>query len=239
MKTALVTGGTSGIGLAIVSRLISEGYQVFTTSSQSTEAGEKLAAQFEYLHYRRADVTNEAAMKEIVAEIQTSEGGLDVLVNNAGYTEVIAHGDLDRATDEVWDRILRTNLMGTWWTIRAARELLSLRSGVIINISSIAGLRAEGSSVPYAVSKAAINHLTVLLAASIEGGIRVNAIAPGLVDTPWTAEWEQVRQKISARAPLGRIAEPGDIAEAVMGVIAAKYMTGQVIAVDGGWTARR
>ena len=239
MKTALVTGGTSGIGLAIVTRLLSEGYKVFTTSSQSTEAGEKLQAEFEHLAYRQADVTDEAAMKEIIAEIQASEGGLDVLVNNAGYTEVIAHGDLDRATDEVWDRILRTNLMGTWWTIRAAREALSMRAGVIINISSIAGLRAEGSSVPYAVSKAAINHLTVLLAASIEGGIRVNAIAPGLVDTPWTADWEQVRQAFSAKAPLRRIGEPGDVADAVMGVIAAKYITGQVIAVDGGWTVRR
>ncbi len=238
MLVALVTGGTSGIGLAIAARLAEEGYRTYITSAHSPIIGERLERERKNFIYRRADVTEEQEMRQVLAEIESVEGGLDVLVNNAGYTEVIAHRDLEAATDEVWDRVMSTNLMGTWWTSRAARSALAKREGVIINISSIAGLRATGSSLPYAVSKAAVNHLTVLLAASIGDKIRVNAIAPGLVDTPWTKDWEEIRANVSAKAPLKRSAKPEDIAEVAWGIINAKYMTGQVVVVDGGLTLK-
>ncbi len=101
-----------------------------------------------------------------------------------------------------------------------------------------AGLRPTGSSIPYAVSKAGINHLTLLLANTLGPQIRVNAVAPGLVDTPWTAGWDAIRERVRAQAPLGRTARPEDVAEAIMGLVLARFVTGQVVTVDGGMALR-
>jgi ketoreductase RED2 len=110
--------------------------------------------------------------------------------------------------------------------------------GAVINVTSVAGQRPSGSSIPYAVSKAGINHLTLLLAKVLGPQIRVNAVAPGLVDTPWTQGWDEIRETVRAQAPLQRVAVPEDVAEAVIGLVLARFVTGQVLTVDGGMALR-
>lgn len=237
LKTALVTGGTSGIGLATVEALVAKGYTVYVTSVRSAQAGLEMEESSNgAIRYVQTDVTDKEHRNNLYEVIKNEVSGLDVLVNNAGYTKVIPHRDLEGASDDVWAKILDTNLMGTWWMCKEFYPLLGANGGCIINVTSIAGIRPTGSSIPYAVSKAAINHLTTLLAASFENGVRVNAVAPGLIDTPWTKDWEQIREHVGKTAPLKRSGQPKDVATVICSIIDATYMTGQVITVDGGLT---
>ncbi|WP_201733630.1 SDR family oxidoreductase [Acidithrix sp. C25] len=239
MKTALVTGGTSGIGLATVEALVAKGYTVYVTSVRSAQAGLEMEESSNgAIRYVQTDVTDKEHRNNLYEVIKNEVSGLDVLVNNAGYTKVIPHRDLEGASDDVWAKILDTNLMGTWWMCKEFYPLLGANGGCIINVTSIAGIRPTGSSIPYAVSKAAINHLTTLLAASFENGVRVNAVAPGLIDTPWTKDWEQIREHVGKTAPLKRSGQPKDVATVICSIIDATYMTGQVITVDGGLTLK-
>jgi ketoreductase RED2 len=165
-------------------------------------------------------------------------GRLDHLVNNAGVTERIPHSDLDAVTDEVWERILRVNLLGAWYTTRAAVQALAADGGgSIVNVASLAGIRPVGSSIPYAVSKAALVHLTRLLANTLgPRGIRVNAVAPGLVSTPWTNRegWAPLHERVAQMAPLRRVGTPDDVAAVCTMLARAAYTTGEVVVVDGG-----
>ena len=139
------------------------------------------------------------------------------------------------ATPEVWRRIFDVNVVGTWQvTVAAVPHLRSTGHGQVINVSSLAGEKPTGSSIPYACSKAAVSHMTRLLANSLGPDIRVNAVAPGLVDTPWTADWGAVREFVTAQAPLQRSATPEDVAEVILGLARASYVTGEVVLVDGG-----
>jgi ketoreductase RED2 len=152
---------------------------------------------------------------------------------------VIPHHDLDAATNEIWERILRVNVLGTWNVSKAAvPHLRAAGDGVVLNITSLAGVRPVGSSIPYAVSKAAVNHLTVLLANALGPEIRVHAVAPGLIDTPWTADWDALRETVREAAPLRRTGSPQDVADACVALIDARYATGQVLVVDGGMALR-
>ena len=208
-------------------------------SVRSVEQGQALAASLPDAIYVQADVSVESEARALVAATLERFGRLDVLVNNAGTTVVIPHGDLDAATDEVWDRILRVNLMGTWYMTRAAADALRASgAGAVINMTSIAGVAAVGSSIPYAVSKAALNHLTLLLANALGPEIRVNAVAPGLIDTPWTADWAGPREHYQRVAPLKRSGSPEDIAHTCVYLAGATFVTGQVIVADGGLTLR-
>jgi ketoreductase RED2 len=127
------------------------------------------------------------------------------------------------------------NVIGTWQvTVAAMPHLAATGAGSIVNVSSLAGVRPTGSSIPYAVSKAALNHLTRLLANVVAPAVRVNAVAPGLVDTPWTAEWTDLHEAIKIMSPMGRAAVPDDVAEVVMTLLDSTYVTGQVWVVDGG-----
>ena len=203
-QVAIVTGSSSGIGAATARRLAAEGAAVVVNSSSSAAAGERIAAELPGASYVQANVADEAQCKRLVGAALERHGRLDILVNNAGTTAVIPHADLDAVTDEVFRRILDTNLLGTWYLSRAALPHLkqSPAGGVVVNVTSIAGIRAMGSSIPYAVSKAAINHLTRLLA-KVSGPVRINAVAPGLVQTPWTKDWGPLHQAVAAQAPLG------------------------------------
>lgn len=238
-RTALVTGSSSGIGAAVARRLSGLGAHVVVNSSSSVDAGERLAAELGDALYVRADVADPTDAERLVSATVERFGRLDVLVNNAGTTTVIPHHDLDAATAAVWERIFRVNVIGTWNVSRAAAShLRATGDGAIINITSLAGVRPTGSSIPYAVSKAALNHLTVLLANVLGPEIRVNAVAPGLIDTPWTAGWDTLREAVRQTAPLRRTGTPDDIADACVGLIGARYSTGQVLVVDGGTMLR-
>jgi ketoreductase RED2 len=235
-QVAIVTGSSSGIGAATAQQLSAEGASVVVNSSSSVEAGEKLASELESASYLQADIADESQCLGLVEATLERWGRLDILVNNAGATSVIPHADLDAVTDEIFRRILDVNVLGTWYLTRAALpHLKASPDGAVVNVTSIAGVRELGSSIPYAVSKAALNHLTRLLA-KVSGPVRINAVAPGLVATPWTADWEAQHAAVGQVAPLRRSASADDIADAILGVLKSRYMTGEVIVVDGGLT---
>jgi len=238
-RTVLVTGSSSGIGAATAHRFAALGATVVINSATSVEAGRAVAAGLPDASYIQADVTAEDQAQRLIDQVVDRHGGIDVLVNNAGTTQVIPHGDLEAATPEVWRRIFDVNVIGTWQvTVAAVPHLRASGRGQIVNVSSLAGERPTGSSIPYACSKAALSHMTRLLANTLGPDIRVNAVAPGLVDTPWTADWEFVRQFVNAQAPLQRTATPDDVAEMIIGLARSTYVTGEVVVIDGGLNLR-
>ncbi len=234
-EVVLVTGSSSGIGRAVAERFGRDGARVVVNSSRSAEEGERVAGSLPDAVYVQGDVSREDEAQRLVAAALERFGRLDVVVNNAGTTRRVPFADLDGADDELWRRILDVNLMGPWYLSRAAVPALRETSGAIVNVGSVAGIVAGGSSLPYAVSKAALHHLTRTLAQALAPGVRVNAVAPGLVETPWTAGWES-NEAIVARTPLGRPASAEDVADAVVWLARAPFTTGQVVVVDGGLT---
>ena len=219
-RVAVVTGSSSGIGAAIATAFADLGASVVVNSVSSIAEGEQLAAKLPDATYVQADVSDPAQARRLVDTTVERYGRLDILVNNAGTTNVVPHHDLDAVTTEMWERILQVNLLGTWNVVQAAApHLRATGQGVIVNVTSLAGVRPTGSSIPYAVSKAAVNHLTVLLANALGPEIRVHAVAPGLIDTPWTADWDAIRQEVRATAPLSRSGTPEDVAEACVCVM--------------------
>lgn len=231
---ALVTGSTSGIGAAIARRLAADGYAVIVHSRRSADTGRAMAQELGTAAYIQADLAIEADRARLVREAVALWGRLDVLVNNAGISRVIAHGDLAAATPEVWQELHEVNVVAPFRLIAEAEEALRAASGCVVNVSSHAGARPKGASIPYATSKAALNHMTRLLAVSLAPAIRVNAVAPGLVDTPLTADWTAAQELWKTRAPMRRAARPEDIAQAVMMLVASDYLTGEILLSDGG-----
>lgn len=234
-KVALVTGSLSGIGLAIAERLSIEGATVVLNSRTALENPVRLLGSDTDALHVVGDVSLEVDVANIIRQVENHYGALDILVNNAGTTIFVDHDNLAAVTIEDWQRILGVNVIGAWNTIRAAEQLLrSSPLGVVINITSMAGIRPSGSSIPYAVSKAGLNHLTALLARALGPAIRVNGIAPGFIETPWTTDYTERRHQIERDAPLRRVGLPEEIAEVCISLIRADYMTGQIITVDGG-----
>jgi ketoreductase RED2 len=235
-RVVLVTGSTSGIGEATALRFAQAGDMVVFNSAHSVEAGERLARATPESTYVQADISQDGECERLVAEVMERYGRLDVLVNNAGRTRVIAHHDLEAATIDVWREIFELNVFGTWSLSVAAMKALRESHGCIVNVTSIAGIRPEGSSIPYAASKAALNHLTALMAKVVGPEVRVNAVAPGLIDTPWTEGWSANRAFVQKVAPLRRTGTPQDIADVIMALASTPYVTGQVVVADGGLT---
>jgi ketoreductase RED2 len=233
---ALVTGSSSGIGAAVARSFAAAPAGVVVNSVRSVAEGEAVAASLPDAIYVQGDIADPAAAQRMVEAALERWGRLDTLVNNAGTTAVIPHHDLDAATVDVWRRIFEVNVFATWTMTMAALPALRESHGSVVNISSVAGLRPLGSSIPYAASKAALNHMTVLLAKVVGPEVRVNAVAPGLIDTPWTADWDVLRAAIPEVAPLKRIGQPDDVAEVVLALARSAYVTGQVVAIDGGLT---
>jgi ketoreductase RED2 len=236
-RVVLVTGSSSGIGEQIARRFAELGAAIVVNSSTSVAAGEQLATELgARAAYVQADISDAEQARHLVAATVERFGALDVLVNNAGWTTRVDHRDLDGLTDEIFLRTFEVNVFGTWWLTKAAiPQLRNSADGNIVNITSIAGIRPVGSSMAYGMSKAALNQMTVLLAKSY-GPIRVNAVAPGLVTTPWTSEWTDLHAGVARVSPVGRVATPDDVAEATLALVRNRYVSGEIMVVDGGFT---
>ena len=236
-KVAIVTGSSSGIGEEIARRLSDLGANVVVNSANSVNAGQQVAKSLSTKSlYIQADISDQEAGQQLIDKTISEFGQLDILINNAGWTTLVAHHDLDSLTDEIFEKTFDVNVFGTWWLTKAAiPHLKKSKDGNIVNITSIAGVRPVGSSIAYAMTKAALNHMTILLAKSC-GPVRVNAVAPGLVETPWTSDWQAQHDNVARVAPLKRSATPQDCAEATIALIRNKYATGQIFVVDGGLT---
>jgi 3-oxoacyl-[acyl-carrier protein] reductase len=239
-QVAVVTGSGRGIGHAIAVRLAKEGARVASVSRTEANA-QKTASEINDLRADAAkayavDVADQAAVQKAAAEIFQQFGRVDILVNNAGVTR---DGLSMRMSMDDWDTVLNTNLKGAFnFTQAVMRPMIKQRSGRIINISSIAGLTGNAGQANYAASKAGLIGLTKTLARELASrGITVNAVAPGLIETDMTTVLsEEIRQAILQKVPLGKLGEPEDIAAAVAYLASpeAKYITGQVLTVDGG-----
>ena len=238
-RVALVTGSTSGIGAAIARRLSRDGYAVALHSRSSADVGMAMATELKQASYHQADLGDETAARGLVASVLEAHGRLDVLVNNAGLSIRIPHTDLKAATPALWRQMLDVNLIAPFMLVAEAEAALrtsseSGRPASIVNIGTHAGWRPKGSSIPYAASKAALHHVTKLLALSLAPAIRVNAVAPGLVETPMTANWPDMLETWKAKSPMKRPAKPEDIADLVAALCANDYVTGEIVIADGG-----
>jgi ketoreductase RED2 len=232
-QAVVVTGSSSGI--AVARRLSALGAGIVVNSATSAEAGKRVAAELPDAVYIQGDVGDPGTAAALVSAAEQRWGRLDGLVNNAGVTVDVPLPDLDAVRVEHWDLVLRTNVVGTFLVSQAALPLLRRADdGWIINITSLAGVRQTGSSLPYAVSKAALDHLTAIMAKHAGDGVRVNAVAPGLVATPWTEDWHERKAGVELVAPLHRVATADDIADACLALIGTRYVTGQTLVVDGG-----
>lgn len=242
-KAVLVTGGASGIGLAAVELFARNGARVAMNHLESDARGrdevERLSALGWPVISVPGDVSDPDDAARMVGGAIDRLGRLDALVNNAGTTRTAApipFQDLDAMTEEFWDGIMSTNLVGPFRCARAAAPALRQARGAIVNTASVAGLGLRGSSIAYAASKAGLINLTRSLARALAPEVRVNAVAPGLVDTPLTRSWPDSRKQTTLeRTLLARMATPQDIAEAMLFLVGgAAYMTGQTLVLDGG-----
>jgi len=184
------------------------------------------------------NVAKPGEAEKMVAGALDRLGRLDILVNNAGTPatrEPIDFSNLDAMTEERWQAILSTNLIGPYRCTHAAAAALKAAKGAVVSTASIAGLNAVGSSIAYGASKAALINMTRNLARALAPEVRVNAIAPGLVDSPWTKEWPEERKRASIdKTPLRRMVKPEDIAQAMLFLAIAPMVTGHTLVVDGG-----
>lgn len=244
-RAALVTGGASGIGLATATMLAATGCKVAINHLAKDARGPE---QVEALRERGfdaiaapGDVADAADCAAMVERAARDLGRLDFLVNNAGTPgtrTTIAPHELDRLTEELWAQVIEVNLLGVFRCSKAAAPHLRAAGGAIVSVASIAGINSPGSSMAYGATKAGVVSLTKNLARGLGPEVRVNAIAPGAVDSSWMVEWtnEQRAQSID-RAVLKRRCEPEDLAEVIVFLLAgAAMVTGQTVVVDGGLT---
>ncbi|MFK0111979.1 SDR family NAD(P)-dependent oxidoreductase [Streptomyces sp. NPDC091217] len=238
-RTALVTGGTTGLGAVITEKLSTAGVRVFATYLGDPAPAREFCASLPASGSRCSplplDLQDESAVGALVEQV-TGEGPLDILVNNAAWNAAVPFGDLDALLPEIWDRIYATNVRGPFLLSRAAAPTLRAAGGRIVNIASIGGLVPQGSSIAYATAKAALIHLTRCLAVSLAPEVAVNAVAPGLIEgTAIAANLPPTHvEGYRHRALLGRAATREDIADAVLAFCRTESVTGQVLPVDGG-----
>jgi 3-oxoacyl-[acyl-carrier protein] reductase len=240
-KVALVTGSATGAGRACAVRFAKLGFAVVVNYSKSeadaNETVRLVEAEGAPVLLCKANVAEEQQVTDMLAATEAAFDRLDVLVNNAGTTHFVAHTDLDALTEQVWKDIFGVNVMGTFYCTRAAMPLLKVTKGNVVNVTSVAGLTGQGSSIPYCASKAALNCMTQSLARAFGPDVRVNAVAPGPILTRWLEGREAQVAKFLEQAPLGRAATPDDIADVVAYLATGTTLTtGQVLVVDGGRT---
>ncbi|MCP1308626.1 SDR family NAD(P)-dependent oxidoreductase [Paenibacillus tyrfis] len=240
-KVALVTGGGTGIGRAACLALAERGVAVIVNYSRSAADAEATAQSIRDKGGQaaaiRADVSQDREVRHMVDEAVRQFGNVDLLVNNAGITRHFPMDDLDAATDEVWDELYDVNVKGMFFCARAVAPFMkSKKQGAIVNVGSIAGITGLGSSLPYAVSKAAVHGLTKSLARALAPYIRVSCIVPGAVATRWWDGKEEQMKRLAPQLLLQRISTPEDIARMICAALEQEAMTGQIITVDSGQT---
>ena len=240
-RRALVTGGASGIGLATATRLARGGAHVAMNDLPSEaldRAVTTLCADGLAVHAVAGDLSDSATATQVARQAAELLGGLDYLVNNAGAPGTrtpIPPSDLDALTDEFWDRILRINLLSSFWMTRALAPELRASRGAVVNTVSISAFGGGGSSGAYATAKAGLVGLTRELARGLAPAVRVNGIAPGFVRSNWECSFGDIDAAAKATVPLARVGEPDDYAEVIVYLCAGgAYITGEVIPVSGG-----
>ena len=241
-QVAIVTGAGTGMGRAIAERFAAEGAKVLVNYRASKDAAEQVVAGIKEkggeAEAYQADVSVDAEARKMVEDAEQRWGRLDVLVNNAGWSKVTPHHQLEDLTDEIWDRTLNTNLRGAFYATRAAVPLLRKSGGgAIINNTSASAWHSAGSSIVYSASKAALVNMTKSLARVLAPEIRVNAIAPGLVRTRFAGWPESVFDEGPQHTPLRRLATTQEVAAVVLFLAAdATAITAETILIDGGET---
>ena len=245
-KAALITGGGTGVGRATALELARRGCSVVVNYSRSKDEAEEVAAAISAEGVRglavQADVAKDEDCRRLVETTVGELGSLNVLVQSAGVTSFIPHPNLEDVKDEDWDKIFGVNVKGKFQTARAAKPAMDAAGGgSMVLVSSVAGIAGVGSSIPYCASKAAINNLTITLARALAPRIRVNAVAPGFITGRWLAEglgeaaYEAVKGAMEARAPLGKVCDPEDVADAIVSLVTgSELVTGNVLPVEGG-----
>jgi len=245
-KVCVVSGSSSGIGASTARLYATNGWDVVVNYSRDPAPAEAVAAECRALGVDalvvRADVSSDADCRRLAAEVEQRFGHADVLVNNAGTTKFVAAQNLDGLEAEDFHRIYGVNVIGAFQMIRALHPMLKTQPGAgIVNVSSIASIMGMGSSIAYMASKGALNAMTVGLARALGPAVRVNAIAPGLVETPWlqaglgAESYAAAVQGYRARSALDAVLTPEDVADAAwwLGARAAKT-TGEVLLLDAG-----
>ena len=238
-RTVLVTGAGGGLGRAISLAFAEAGFDVAVNYARSGDDAQRTAetvrARGAQAHLVQADVTDDEAVRGMLANVIGRFGGLDVLVNNAGITRYVPLADLEAVDDDLWDRLLAVNLKGPFSCARAAAPHLKARQGSIVNVSSNSGLRPSGSSIPYMASKAGLIMLTKCLAEALRPEVRANAVAPGWLLTPWVDKYvpEPLRARMFAEdAP--QPADVADVARAVVFLAQTPSINGQILIIDRG-----
>ena len=245
-RTAIVTGSAVGVGRATALDLARRGANVVINYSRSEddakEAVRLVEAEGAKALLVRADVSDDAQVVDMVQRTVDAFGGVHILVNNAAMTHFVGFPDLDGMKSEYWDDIFAVNVKGAFFCARAAAKAMNASGGgAIVNIASVAGVRAIGSSIAYAASKAALINMTVALARVLGPGIRVNAVAPGFIETRWLKAglgdqiYEMGKAAESKRAPLKAVCTPENVSQLVLSLIeGADLVTGQCVVIDGG-----
>lgn len=241
-QVAIVTGAGTGMGRAIAELFAAEGAKVAVnyraSEKEATEVVAKIQSDGGEAMALKADVSSDAQARAMVAAVEKAWGALHILVNNAGWSQVTPHERLEDLTDEIWDRTMNTNVRGVFYATRAAVPLMNKSGGgAIINNASASAWHAQGSSIVYSASKAAVVNMTKSLARALAPDIRVNALAPGLVHTRFAGWPESAFERGQKNSPLGRIATPEEVARvALFLAVDATAVTGETILIDAGQT---
>lgn len=241
-KVAIVTGASSGLGLAIANKFLKEGAKV-VFSDINEEKGNEIISQIDNAIFVKCNVSRSSEVNELIQRTVKEFGKLDIIVNNAGTATMAS---VDSMSDEDWQKVIDVNLTGVFYGVRAACNYMKDNDikGSIINMSSILGINGFSGAISYCAAKGGVNQVTRTAAMELAPlGIRVNAIAPGFIKTEMTKGIlvnEEYKKFLEGSTPLGYIGEPEDIANAALYLASddSKYVTGTILYVDGGWTAR-
>jgi len=238
-KIAVVTGGSNGIGAACVRLFAAEGATVYVGYNKGRERAEKLIAELPGRGHTpvRIVLEDSATIRDAAKTVGDAHGRADIVVNSAGFTKPIPHGDLEAITDELMDAMLVVNVRGPFAVIRAFAPLLkATHDGVVVNVSSISGFTGSGSSVAYCAAKGALDNMTRALGRALGPDIRLLCVSPGAVNTDFVAgRGPEQLAKLAQATPLKKVVEPDDVARAILAsVTLLNVTTGAIIIADGG-----